>query len=49
MQHFQVNSSTGETEDHQNPAFHRNGVGVGKNGSEDVSLTVGERRLDGFD
>ena len=49
MQHFQVNSSTGETKNYQNPAFHRNGVGVGKNGSKDVSLAVGDRRQNGFD
>ena len=45
MQHFQVNSSTVETKIYQNPAFHRNGVGVCKDESKDVSLAVGERRL----
>ena len=49
MQHFQVDSSIVETKVDQNPAFHWNGVGVGKDGSKDVSLAVRERRLDSLD
>ena len=44
-----MDSSTGEAKIDQNPRFHWDGVGVGKDGPEDVSLAVGERRLDGLD
>ena len=48
MQHLQVDSSTGKVQVDQNPAFHRDGVDEGKDGPEDVGLSVEEGRLDGL-
>ena len=49
MHHLQVDSSTGEAKDDQNPMFHWDGVNVCKDGPKDVSLAVGEGRMDGLD
>ena len=44
-----MHPATGKTEDYQDPPLGLGAVFVRKDGSEYVSLAVGERRLDGFE
>jgi len=44
-----MHPATGKTENDQDPPLGLDTVFVSKDGSENVSLTVGERRLDGFE
>ena len=44
-----MHPTTGKTKDYQDPSLGLDTVFVCKDRSEDVSLTVGERRLDRFE
>ena len=44
-----MHPATGKTENDQDPPLGLDAVLVSKDGSENVSLTVGERRLNGFE
>ena len=44
-----MHPATGKTEDYQDPSLGLGTVFLGKHRSEDVSLTVGEGGLDGFE
>jgi hypothetical protein len=44
-----MHPATGKTENDQDPPLGLDTVFVSKDGSENVSLTVGERRLNGFE
>ena len=44
-----MHPATGKTEDYQDPPLNLDTVFLGKHRSEDVSLTVGEGGLDGFE
>ena len=45
MQDFEVHPATGKAENNKDPSFGLVTIDVGENRSEDVGLTVGERRL----
>ena len=45
MQNFEVHPATGKAENNKDPSFGLVTIDVGENRSEDVGLTVGERRL----
>ena len=49
VEDLQVHPATGEAEHNQNPSLELLSVLIGKYGSKDISLTIGEGRLDGFE
>ena len=49
VEDLQVNSTTGEAQDHKNPSLQLEVSLVSKDGSKDVRLAEGERRLGGLE